>query len=439
MSRIGILLIAVTLALPAWGREIPLPGDETGSTGTGEKGMLSAKAFNLSGYVENTLNVEYIRGDREALLNQTRAKLLLSGEPNRYLDYGIGVVGNLYTGRTTADMTNYLPSDTVLASNVENIFAYNFSSEIYLQEAFGTLYAGWFRLRIGRHRFYTGTGYAFNPIDIFNRKNPLDPTREIDGIDALLVSFELPKEWRIQGVVRFGENFSTTDYLARVSARFGSWDLVVQYTHATKSRYDWISINTPGSPSVPEKILAGTIPLSAFEYSFVWDFVAAEFSGELFGVHLYGEGGYAFVRPEKGQGNLSRADRDHERFLLGLDYTFRFQLYVMVEYMRIGRAAASAGEIRLDDRMAWLSGEILSMVSDTIYAGVSYPVHDLVDLSLYTLVGINDAGAWLMPWLDVNLYPGLRLSVMGSVPLGKEKSQVGRMGAGGFLRLKYYF
>jgi hypothetical protein len=437
MKRTGILLIALALAFPAGARDIPLPGDDPGTTGSGkDKGILSSKAFNLSGYVENTLNVEYIKGDREALLNQTRAKLLLSGEPNRHLDYGIGVVGNLYVGQTTADMTNYLPRDTVLASNVENIFAYNFSNEIYIQEAFGTLYAGWFRLRIGRHRFYTGTGYAFNPIDIFNRKNPLDPTYEIDGIDALLVSFELPKEWRIQGLVRFGENFSTTDYLARVSTRFGSWDLAVQYTHATKSRYDWDSIN---QPTVPGDILAGTIPISAFEYSFVWDFVAAEFSGELFGVHIYGEGGYAFVRPEKGRGNLSRADRDHERILVGLDYTFRFQLYIMAEYMRIGRAAPSAGDITLNDRIAWFSGETLTMVTDTIYAGLSYPVHDLVDLSLYSLVGINDGSAWLVPWLEVNLFPGLKLSVMGSVPLGKEKSQVGRMGPGGFIRLKYYF
>lgn len=426
------IVIALIAFSPVFGQDIPLPGeDSVPATGKQEGISLPGTGPSLkdkvkfSGYVENTFNLEYVHETgRESILNGTRARVNLSAKPDKHFDLNIGLVGNLYMGTTSYDLTNYLPSSISLQPGVENFFTYNFENEIVLQEAFGTLYVPFFRIRVGRQKYYTGNGYAFNPTDLFNTKNVLDPTYETDGIDAVFMSLDLPAQVEIHGVIRFGENFSTTDYLARLKFQVGGWDFGVQYTRWNQVRYDYGYINTV---------------LSAKTRTFIWDFVGAQFSGEIVGIHLYAEGGYAFIHAKNSRGTISNGDQDHERVLVGVDYTFDFQLYIMVEYLRYGQGRANADDITLNDRLAYYSGEMIAIGQDTIYGGISYPVTDLIDLSLYTMVGINDASAILIPWMNVSLFPGLKLSVAVNVPLGETSSQMGRMGPGGFIRLKYHF
>ena len=51
---------------------------------------------------------------------------------------------------------------------------------IYLRTSFQR-----FDFTIGKQPISLGTGYAWNPLDIFNRKDLIDPTYEQAGINAL--------------------------------------------------------------------------------------------------------------------------------------------------------------------------------------------------------------------------------------------------------------
>jgi hypothetical protein len=51
---------------------------------------------------------------------------------------------------------------------------------IYLRTSFQL-----FDFTIGKQPISLGTGYAWNPLDIFNRKDLIDPTYEQAGINAL--------------------------------------------------------------------------------------------------------------------------------------------------------------------------------------------------------------------------------------------------------------
>ena len=154
---------------------------------------------------------------------------------------------------------------------------------------------------------------------------------------------------------------------------------------------------------------------------------------------IHGEGGYTFIKGEGDSGTLADAGGDHERFPLGIDYTFDFQLYLIAEYLRIGQGKTDSSEITLNDRMAYLSGEILSTNRDTVFTGFTYPLTDLMDFSLYGILACNDISAIINPWLLYSVYPGVNLSFTAYVPVGDEQSQNGESSPGGFVRLKFSF
>lgn len=418
---------------------IPLPGEESGvpvpSTSTADFSL----PFEFRGYVENTTNVEYVKEqDEEILLNAGRVRLNLSGKPDDSLDFGIGFVGTINKGATAISLLNYMPDEVQnrVIPGTEDLFAWQLKEEdIFVQEAFGTLYTRHVRLRVGRHKFYTGTGYAYNPIDLFNVKDPLDPTYETNGLDALLITLELPKQTELQGMVRYADHFDTTDYLARLRTHLNKWDVAFQYTRYLKERVDWESLNT-------EEALTGLMQdmsVDDFIREFRWHLVAAEFSGELLGFAVYGEGGYVFVEESDNVGTLNDAAQNHERLLLGIDRTFDFQLYFMLEYLRIGQGRTDSADITLNDRMAYFNGEILSIDRDTLFTGVSYPLTDLIEGSLYAIVSLNDSNVLFNPWLIYDVRSGLKLSLSANIPLGDEEGQNGKSGVSGFVRLKFHF
>lgn len=426
---------------------IPLPGDDTIPLPGQESDVPSPSAvmpdfsvpFEFRGYVENTTTVEYLKEpEEELLLNAGRVRVNLSGEPDKSLDFGIGLVGTINKGATKVSLIDYMPDElqSQILPGTEEIFAYQMEEEdLFVQEAFGTLYTDYFRLRVGRHKFYTGTGYAFNPSDLFNFKDPLDPSYETNGLDALLLTVTLPKQTELQGLVRYNDHLDTTDYLARLKTYIGGWDVALQYTHSMKTRVDWEALNT-------EEALIGLrqgISFDTFMREFRWHLVAAEFSGELFEWGIYGEGGYAFIKEQDEVGTLADAAKDHERLLLGIDHTFEFQLYVMLEYLRIGQGRTDSEDIMFNDRMAYFNGEVLSNNRDTLFTGFSYPLTDLIEGAIYAIIGVNDSSAMLNPWLIYDLRPGLKLSISVNIPVGDEESQLGKSGASGFVRLKFNF
>ena len=427
------------IPLPGEERAIPMPGMDTtihppGSDG--EDGIQSS--LKIRGYVENTLNYEQSRSQkRELLLNSTRSRLNLSGKPDRNFDFGIGVVGTLNSGATEFDLAGYMPDELreQLTPEIAGLFKQRIENEIFLQEAFGTLYMPNLRLRIGRHKFYTGTGYAYNPVDIFNLKNPLDPTYEINGLDSALVTAELPRQTEIQGFVKFAERLSDNGYLLKLKTYVSGWDVALQYSQNTKERVDWETLNSSEAVTA----LTQGAPFESFLRGFRWRLLGVEFAGEFGGIGIHGEGGYTFIKSEGDTGTLANAGEDHERFLVGIDYTSDFQLYLIAEYLRIGQGRTDSSEITLNHRMAYLSGEILSTDRDTVFTGFTYPLTDLIDFSLYGILACNDPSAVVNPWLVYSIYPGVNLTFTAYVPVGDEQSQNGKGGPGGFVRVKFSF
>ena len=397
---------------------------------------------NFRGYLENTTRGEYLKSThKDRLYNNTRLRLNLSGAYQETLDYAAGIVANRNSGAKNLSLLDYLPEKDLKRIHplAADFFSVEIEDDIYVQEAFIGLFLGRFNLRLGRQKFYTGVGYAFNPIDLFNTKNPQDPTYEIDGLDAVLGTLQLGDASELQLMARFaGDSSESTDYLARFKTNFFDWDLALQFTRVTRSRVDFSALNNERNI---QKLLTGAAQEKDFAYSFRWNFAGLEATGEIFGVNFYLEGGYAWIKNlnNSGEGTTleKQAGQDHARGLIGFDYTFDFELSVQFEYLYLGQIGETPHSF--NSRMAYMSGEILSLNRDTLVAGASYNLTDLLDVSLYIIGGLNDNSALINPWFNYKILPGCNLALSIYFPQGREDSANGRTGAQGFFRIKYNF
>lgn len=433
------------------GQDIPLPGEtpptkeEDAEEGGGEK----KETLKIRGYIEDTVRGEHIKKSRvlkeggyhdnrarNTTTNTARAKLELTGELGNSLEYGLSAVGLAYQGETLYDLVRYLPESDQqqIHPYALDFLHYELEDRIYLQEAFLGLNGGPWHLRIGRQRFYTGSGYAFNPIDLFNRKDLLDPTYEVDGLDAVLLSRDLGESAVVQAMIHFSKSApDNADYLLRLKGNLAGWDAALQLTQMTRTRTDYESINRD---ETLQNILLGLEKADEYELRYRWNMIAVEGTGEILGVGVFFEGGYVFIKP---QGNYDseldrKASGDHARGLIGFNYTFESQLFLMAEYLYLGQE--DTPYYTLNDRLAYFTGEILSMNRDTLVAGGSYPLTDLVDFSLYVIAGLNDRSAIINPWLEYAVFPGCKMSLSLYFPQGREESMIGKTGSGGFFRIR---
>ncbi|MFT7519974.1 MAG: hypothetical protein ACI9MC_002118 [Kiritimatiellia bacterium] len=353
----------------------------------------------------------------------------------------LGLVGTMNNGALDIPLARYLP-DQLRAEldpgapalgipSTEQALHLPIEGRLWFQEAYATIDGGDVRVRIGRQKFYTGTGYAYNPIDLFNRKNPVDPTYEIDGLDALLIEAALPAAVHVQGLIVVGPDLASTGIMARGRTSAGGWDLAAQYSRTRRERVDWQAIDNV--QTLAALALGAPTPTATFD----WQLVAGEIAGDVYGVGVHAEGGWAFVRSVDDPGTLT--DADHLRLLVGVDTTTSFGLTLMAEYMHLGDGATSRHELGLNQRLAAFTGEVLAADRDTLFVGGSVGLTPMIDTSVYAIVSLNDTSGVVTPSITVDVTTGAQVRLMAYVPVGSRAGVNGEAGPGAFVRAKVWF
>ena len=403
-----------------------------------------APKLHVEGVFDDILAFEDLHDKpRDFLMNTTRATLRLSGTLDPHLEYRLGVVGRLHTGSLHVDNVPFLPprlrSTIVQAgpaggrSGAGRYLENEIASALYVQEAYATFRAAGLYLRAGRQKVQSGTGYAYNPTDLFNRRVPLDPTYEADGVDAVAIGFTFSPKSELQ---LLAAPRGDPSYRARFQGSARGLGLALQFTSIVRGRVDWQRVNTLAAV---DRLDDGRLAVEDFERRFRWNQLAAEFSKTTRGLHLYGELGVAFIRQPADPGTLGPDSRTHERLLLGADYTFASKLHVVAEYMRLGEGRASGERLTLNDEMASFKGETLSADVDNAFVEVSRPLSGKVAAALKVLGMLDHAAVGVNPWLYVDPRPKLRLAASLYGFLGRAESTYSNVGLGAFLELKYTF
>jgi hypothetical protein len=287
-------------------------------------------------------------------------------------------------------------------------FAFRIDHELYIDNAFVSMYAGNVSIRAGRQQLSWGPGYAWNPSDIFQDKNVLDPTYEKRGADAVSISIPTSSLGRITGVIGIEKDWNRAKKAIRWRTHLSGFDVtfLAMETHERFIDYDDFHDKTSR-----RRMIGG------------------DFSGTLgeFGVWM--------------ESTWSDVDDgpDYLQALVGIDHTTESGLYLLAEYYHNGKGKK---ERSLYDFNAWMSlisstGDHLGR--DYLFIGQSYPLSDLLTGSVFTIISVTDASAVLYPNLEYSLSDNAVLTVIGYATAGKGDSEFGSFGWGAIVRARLYF
>ena len=288
------------------------------------------------------------------------------------------------------------------------MFGFNMENEVVLDNAYFSAYTKYANFRIGKQQLPWGTGYAWNPTDLFNDKNLMDPMYEKTGVNAFKTEIPFASEGMITGLISVGDNWENTTKALKARYYIGGFDFSVCYAKKESNRMDYFSFE---------------------EETYKRQLIGGDVSGSIFGLGIWAEGAYNHINPGK----------NYKQILVGTDYTFMNGLYLMAEFYHNGLGSGKISDYTIADWMTMLGPQGENLGKNYIFAGELLPIGELVNWSNYFMINLNDKSGMVYPWFDFSLNDNVELILVGYVPFGKKGSEFAEYGMGGFGRLRVYF
>ncbi len=376
----------------------------------------AGQELEFSGYYENQLTVQELH-DETFLQDYNKLRLDLSAQVSENVSFNGDYVYRAFHGETEFNAFDFIPESVieayagemgVAADSLRPEFAFEYEDENFLDNAYVTLYLQGATVRVGKQQIPWGSGYTWNPTDVFNQKNILDPTYEKTGVEAYKVEVPFGDEGMLTGILSIDADWEASTKAAKVKQHFLGFDLSACFVEKQQDGFDYFSF----SETVERRRLYG-----------------GDFSGELLGLGFWGEGTY----------NQMENSDDYGQYLVGFDYTFESELYLMVEYYRNELGETNKDQYDINDWMRLLDADGENLAQDYVFLGQRYPITELLSWSNYLLVNINDGSGIVYPWLDYSFSDNTELNLVGLIPWGEKKTEFGESGLGGFFRIRVYF
>lgn len=267
---------------------------------------------------------------------------------------------------------------------------------------------------IGRQQIAWGTGYGYNPTDIWNAKSPLDPAAPKLGINAFRAEVPLGQLSSLDVVVTPGIDFDHTSSGLRLKSNLARFDFSLsgmKVMNADRELYN-----------LPKKVMLG----ADMAGQIIWD------------IGIWSEA--VFVNPVYAGMTYTEFDSAYVQVSTGMDYTFSNGLYVLGEYYFNGLGEASATDYDMTSLLNLYAGEMAGMAQHYLMLGIRKTILEVYNLTLFALVNPGDQSAVLLPGLEYPFNDALLLHLSGSVFLGDEKdSEYGSFYSNLMLKVTGYF
>jgi hypothetical protein len=258
------------------------------------------------------------------------------------------------------------------------------------------LFAGKFDITFGKQQIAWGTGYAFNPTDIWNIKDALNPEGPKIGVLAASVQYFFGENSSVNIISAPGSNFDHWRYGVRIKSNLGRYEYSLS---AIRDKSDDGSLL-----GLPEKIQLG-----------------ADFAGEIFyDIGFFGEG--AVSNPRYTGMEMSETDSLYFQMSTGIDYTFENGLYLMGEYYYNGLGAKGHDDYDLKDFVRLTGGVMSGLAKNYFTAAVSYTLKSDYTLTLLSVTNLNDVSSVIVPRIEYGFHENIRLNFDSSIFAGKSSS-----------------
>ncbi len=374
------------------------------------------------GYLESEMD-HYSMNNQNYTFGYLKTRLDMESRPTDKVLVAANVNIQQYMGRKTWNLLDFLPNDiwqpyySILYSpdslaNVKAPFTYR--DTLYLDNAYLRVNFKYLDLTVGKQPISLGTGYAWNPVDVFNYKDPVDPTYEQTGIQAFRVDIPLTDRGGLALLLTPAEDWNSATKYLQLKSGLGSFDFTLNWSQYTAT-YRWWDYY----------VYAGSIPTTSQYHSFGGTAV-----GQFFGMGIWAEGWHKHRTAFGGKSTWES--------VVGADYTFTNGWYILNEYYFNGQGATESN-LQFNDYMEYFEGHTHSLMQNYDFFYTFYPVGDFVNLGVFALANLDDNSAMISPQIEWNVFENGTLTFWYSFPYGKSDTEFGYQGDGWRIRLRTYF
>lgn len=364
------------------------------------------------GYYEGEADYGKLPG-KSIYFGYNKLRLDMDASPSDNIRIGADIICKQFNGQTELNFMDFIdqkyrpviPTQTGW-DTLSNI-PYALSDTLFIDNMWLEFHHKLFDLTLGKQQIAPGVGYTWNPTDIFNQKDIMDPTYEQTGISAMKLSIPLAERITLSGVLRPKQSWDETTQYYQLKTGIGQYDLSLLYGR---------------SQLIQSKLSRETIQPH--------DLYGFNLEGELFGLGIRSE--LAAHRLNYENDNLQC------EYIIGGDYTFKNSLYLLAEYYH-NDLGSPVDKTVFDDYLIYFAGERKSLNKNYLFALAMYPLGDLLDVSIFGIANLDDKSAVIAPQLIYRILQDVELSVMGSLFIGKDTDEFGYQEFGARVRLRAYF
>ncbi len=357
------------------------------------------------------------------------------------ITFGANVNYVTYHAKTEWNLVDYLPKNIggQIPAAMLDFFTFHFGDmvqwvgpmptprpdRIFLDNAFARISYKKADITIGKQQLNMGTGYTWNPTDLFNVKDVLDPTYEQTGHNAVRLELALNSKLSIDSYFAPGEEFKDSGAMLKLKSNVGRFDVSVLGIRNQWQRSDYLN---------PALLIDPNAAFSTYQRQML----GGDLVGELLGLGVWAEGGYTFVDLQKGAG-ITNLENFWE-LVLGLDYTFKSGLYVMGEFYHNSLLPGDWHDYTLNHWMWYFTTETRAISQDNFFGLVQYPLTDLMTVGGMFIGSLSDGSAAIVPMLNWNMFQNIELLTYVNINTGQDgQAYAANLGNGGIVRMRVYF
>ena len=369
------------------------------------------------GYFESEIDGLGFAGETY-LYQYNKLRLDFEAYPSDDIQIGANVNLQRYSGKTTWNLLDFLPmsvwepvfhSHHLPDSLWTDEFPYPLPDTMYIDNMYARLQFPWADLTLGKQQLSFGTGYAWNPTDIFNVKSLLDPSYEQTGVTAIRLEVPTSARGSVNLVYQPSADWDGSTKLMAVKLGTGRFDMTGTYAEYPWHRSDLME---PAGTDVMRTLAGGSLV------------------GELLGIGVWAEAATTTLAGDDGR---------YDEYIIGFDYTFETSTYVLFEYLHNGNGKANPADLTLNDYLQSFSGETHSLMQNYGFLYAMHPIGDFGTLGFMAFANLDDESAALNPSFDWAGFENVNFNLMLSGLLGDKNTEFGVQDWGLRLRMKAYF
>jgi len=258
-------------------------------------------------------------------------------------------------------------------------------------------------LTLGKQQIAWGSGYGFNPTDLWNIKSPTDVDAVKRGVSAIRAEIPLGRLSGLDCIVVPGLKNAQGSIGARFKSHLGGYDY--SFSLAKFADFDHELLD------LPQKVMFG------------FDFVGETF----FDWGIWSE--IAMINPKYSDMDYSDMDSLFVQADLGIDYTFENGVYYLLEYYHNGLGTEDYQDYNLQSVYHTMVGDMSGFAKNYFMTGITKDFFYDYQFSLFSLVNIDDQSLMVLPQLNYNFSSDFIFELKANINLGdKKKTEFGSMG-----------